>query len=87
MSILILWNNQKKLFKKFQSSCNNQINKPAVSSEKQEKTHDHVQVSRQQPVFEDAPIRNVDPLALVGNDDDSSTKGDVASKVDVAGDR
>lgn len=48
-----------------------------------EHTHDHVKISRQQPVFKDAPIRDIDPLSLIRNDDDSSAKSDVTPKVNV----
>jgi len=52
-----------------------------------EKTHDHVQISREQSILEDASIRNIDPLTFIGDNDDSSTKGDVASKVNISGNR
>ena len=31
-------------------------------------TYNHVKVSREKPVFEDAAVRNIDTLALVGDD-------------------
>ena len=50
-------------------------------------TYNHVEVTREQPVLEDAPIGNIDTLTLVGDDDDSTAQGDVPAKVDVPSDR
>jgi len=32
------------------------------------KTYDHVQISRQKPILQDAAIGNIDPLTFVGHD-------------------
>ena len=59
----------------------------STTHHKQERTYDHVEVTREQPVLEDAAVGDVDALALVRDDDDCPAEGNVATKVDVAGDR
>jgi hypothetical protein len=46
-------------------------------------TYDHVQVTRQETVLEDTPIRNVNALALVRHHNHSPTQRHVSPKVDV----
>jgi len=49
------------------------------------KTHDHVQISREQLVFKGTPIRIINPQSLIH--DDGSPKSNVAPKVNVASHR
>ena len=58
----------------------------STTHQQQERTYDHVEVTREQPVLEDAAVGDVDALALVGDDDDGAAEGDVPAEVDVARD-
>ena len=49
-------------------------------------TYDHVEVTREQPVLEDAAIRDINALTLVCNDDDSPAQGDVTTEVHISSD-
>ena len=49
-------------------------------------THNHVEVTREQPVLEHTAVGDVDALALVRDNDDRAAQGDVAPEVHVAGD-
>ena len=49
-------------------------------------TYNEVEVTGHQPVLEDTAVGDIDPLALVRDDDDGTTESDVAAEVDVASD-
>ena len=50
-------------------------------------TYDHVQVTRQESVLKDTPIRNVDALALVRYHDHRPAQRHVSPKVNISGHR
>lgn len=58
----------------------------AARDDRSRGTYDHVEVTREQPVLEHTAVGDVDPLALVRDDDHRPAQGDVAAKVHVAGD-
>ena len=56
----------------------------SITHHEQERTYDHVEVTREQPVLEHTAVGDVDALSLVRNDDDGPAQRHVATKVDIA---
>lgn len=51
-----------------------------------EQAYDHVEVTREQPVLEDAAIRDINALALIRHNDDSPAQGDITAEVHISSD-